>query len=58
MFVFLSLGARLNGLQLSRAEMLMNIDGAEKGATYWQDKVGRLFLTYVQLLIVFTGALL
>ena len=43
MFVFLSLGARLNGLQLSRAEMLMNIDGAEKGATYWQDKVGRLF---------------
>ena len=45
--------------QLSRAEMLRNMDGAEKGAPYWLDKVSPSVLnSYAQSLIVFTGELL
>jgi hypothetical protein len=33
--------------QISRVEMLKSWDGAEKGALYWQDKVGFFFFPLV-----------
>lgn len=42
-YTFLSLGAPFERAhQLSRAEMLKHMNGAEKGAAYWQDQVSPL----------------